>query len=302
MANEIVNDADQLFIADGAGDDVGFCAVGNDPFNLGLGETNGAMRFLSVSIPQGITLNMARLVYIYGSVGDGSGSWKFKVRGIDEDNTSSFSDNNPLGRPQTSAEININEGKPTSGGTKTFDVKSIVEEIVGRGGWSSGNALGITFANQGSDNDIGAQGLITSYLVWRRNAEPDFTPTPIALPSPAIPDPKSNGIKIARPGFNVLDANEAQLYFTSRKRQFKVISEGQAVTSGVPHRIAHGLGKIPFTQVFAKSGNEWFRLPFMNFSGGSNIGYTLTDDTNLDIYVNNGTTIYYYIFLDELAT
>lgn len=273
------------------------CAVGR---YAGAGE-DGALRFTSVDIDKDQSLNMCYLFLKYGDCGTSGGTWKFNVIGIDEDNTGSFG--YPFGRPQTTAINSRTESAPTSGDSLAVDVKSIVAEITSRSGWSNGNALGFLLFENGSDDDTWTTFDDSNcYLIYRYSAEPDFTPTVTTLSAPSLPTAEDYGVKISKPGISVLEATEAQTYYTSRKKRFFVKSEGQVTTGANPHTIAHGLSYIPFAEVFAKSGTEWFRLPFKNYSGGSNVGYVEINDTNVVVYAGVGTVIYYYIFNDQLAT
>ena len=105
------------------------------------------IRFQNVSIPQGATINSA---YIQFTVDEtGSGTTNLTFYGEDTDNASAFTStsNNITGRTKTSASVAWN-GVPawTSTGAagadqKTPDLKTIIQEIVNREGWASGNSL-----------------------------------------------------------------------------------------------------------------------------------------------------------------
>ena len=302
----MANEKPVLFVSDAAKED-GFgygniiCAVGNNVFGAG-GACKGALRFTSVDIGQGETLNMCLLKYEYGSVGSSSGSWKHILYGMDEDNTGDFS-SNPFGRTKTTASITTDEGAPTSGGAKTFDVKNVAQEIVNRGGWARNNAMGFMIEDNGTSAGVYATcagGSEESYLVYRISAEPDFTPTPVSVTAPSLPTPEDYGIKISMPGVDVRTATDQQLFYTSKKYRFKVLVEGEKTTDANPYIIAHGLSYTPFAEVFVKSGTRWYRLPYLNYSLASNIGYASIDATNLNVYVPIGSVIYYYIFVEQL--
>ncbi len=269
----------------------------------------GAFRFTNIAVAQGTTVNHASIYHEAGAQGAGGGNLNFVTYGIDEDNTNDFTAD-PFSRDKTTASDTSSNVLPGVGNFKQITVTSIVNEILARGSWSSGNAMGFLMEDhndQNSDNDCYIRdpefgGSMDSYLIIREDAEPDFTPTPITISAPSLPAADSYGIKISKPGVSVLTATEADLYFTTRRKQFKVVAEGQVTTSANPHHIAHSQGVTPFAEVFVKSGDYWFRLPFMNFSGGSNIGYMTIDATNVDIYAGIGVTAYYYVFIDELAS
>lgn len=276
----------------------GSCLVGNFDGDA----SKGAMRFTGVSIPQGASLNFAKLYYKYGSVGD-SGNWKFRCYGIDEDNTGSFG--YPFGRAKTTAYHQIDEGAPTGGGTKDIDVKDIVKEIIDRGGWSSGNALGFLLENDGSASNVYAFADSASFLIFRFAAEPNFFPTPVTVSAPTFPATDSYGIKISKPGVEVLTATRSQLLFTTREDVTKIQSEAQvATTAGVEKLIAHGLAYKPECLCYIRKNGYSFELPrvygdFADPVGNGARGYYSVDSTYLRIYTGADADVYYYILLDE---
>lgn len=300
MANEIVafpNDERIKFGGINAG---GFCAVGNNGDAI-----DGAFRFGNIQILQGQNISMAKLVLPYSSVGDPSGDWVFKVEGIDEDDTSSFS-SSVFGRSRTSQQFDEDEGAPTSGGTKTIDVKDIVEEIVDRGGWSSGNDMGFVFEDQGSDEDIYAYFDINdSYLTYRVSGEPDFTPTPKTVSTATFPATYGYGLKIAPVGFDATTAADSDLLFTSDKEYMKVKAEGLvSCTAGVDKLVAHGLGYAPYALCYVRGNSKSFQAPRLMAGATDPVGggveiYTKVDATYLRITVlNTDADVYYYIFYD----
>lgn len=306
MANEkvfIVSGANNFFHETASvGSGVSYMSVGNDSGNT----TKGSLRFTGIDVAQGVTIEHASIYLYQQAEGAGSGNLKFITKGIDEDNTGDFSGTNPFGRSQTTASDSADNPLPGNGNYKQITVTSIVQEILDRGGWSSGNAMGFNLEDNSSPNDVYIYDdylfEADSYLIIRVSAEPDFTPTPISVSAPAIPALDDWGIKISKPGVSVLEATEEETFFTTRKKQFKIVEQGEITTSGVPHSISHSQGEVPFAEAFVKLGSYWFRLPQMNFSGGANVGYMLVDNNSLDFYVANGSKVYYYIFIDELDT
>lgn len=109
-------------------------------------------RWTSVDIPAGSTVSIA-YVEPYAKK---EGSPKTRFYGIDEDDTATFS-SDPDGRPLTTAYVDWN---PVFGTTYDWrqspNVATIIQEIINRAGWSSGNALGIKWDDHdsatGSDN------------------------------------------------------------------------------------------------------------------------------------------------------
>lgn len=299
MANEITSLINDSFFQNGAFEYQGDCEVGRRG-----NASSGALRFSNLQIAKDQSIISAELIYKYDGVGTATtGDWKFKVYGIDQDNTGNFS-SNPLGRSKTTARITIDTTPPISG-RKTLDVKSILEEITTRSGWSSGNNVGFLFLDDGSDEDVFADcDIEDSYLSYRLTSEPNFKPTPKSVSAPSLPSAESYGLKISRPGKDVFSADEDEIYFTSRKKQFKVLSEGYyKSTSSGNVSVSHNLGYTPFVTVYAKNigvAGEWNRLPI-----------TQTFEDHATYYIGTSSLIlhaakadeefYYYIFLDQLV-
>ncbi|MDT7827811.1 LamG-like jellyroll fold domain-containing protein [Pricia sp. S334] len=120
--------------------------------DLELGSDNGsdqivAFRFQNINIPQGTTILNAHIQFTVDETDNGATS--VTIIGQDADNAATFTTTNGdlSGRPQTAAAVAWN-GIPAwnavgQAGTdqQTPDLTGIVQEIVNRGGWSSGNAM-----------------------------------------------------------------------------------------------------------------------------------------------------------------
>lgn len=110
-----------------------------------------ASRFTNVTIPQGATINSATLTFTAQST-FGS-NVLVKIYGIDEDDTASIA-SDPTGRDKTTANTDWDQnGRIEDQEYVTPSIVDIVQEIVDRGGWSSGNALGFLIVNDGSANE-----------------------------------------------------------------------------------------------------------------------------------------------------
>lgn len=307
MANELISTLNDYRLTSGGWYELRLCAVGDWDGD----DTDGALRFSNLQIAKNQSIISAEIKYKYSAVGDNSGDWKYKVYGIDEDNTADFS-SNPFGRSKTSASITVDTSPPTSGGVKTLDVKSILEEITSRSGWSSGNNVGFILEDDGSSNNVYAfadYDINDTYLWYRLSAEPNFKPTPKSVTASSLPSAESYGLKISRPGKDVFSADEDEIYFTSRKKQFKVLSEGEIVSTESDYdviSIAHNLGYMPFVMLYQREGFEladsrWIKLPTPNYFS-FDYGFFYADNSNLYIYpTGQGETYYYRIFLDQLV-
>jgi hypothetical protein len=118
------------------GTDVGWWELGYD-----RGANHGAIRFGSITLANSESIYSATLnIYIGGRIG--SGEIKSVIYGIDEDNIGKFNDggSNPTARVKTTASTASNSTL-SQGNILGVNVKSIVDEIIARGGWASDNAM-----------------------------------------------------------------------------------------------------------------------------------------------------------------
>ncbi len=107
---------------------------------------NGGFRFTGLNIPQGATINSATFSgYVYDV---GSDNLYCTIYGHDVGNAPDFSTNQYIKttgqRPRTTASVTW-QSDFGSTGWKDKDVTGIVQEIIGRGDWSSGNAIALLF-------------------------------------------------------------------------------------------------------------------------------------------------------------
>ncbi len=119
-----------------------------------FGAMRGAIRFPSVAIAQGISVASAILHIYFWEKGSSSSNLKYILKGIDEDNTANFSGGDPFGRPTTSAQTTAEASVPSAPSEINFDVKSMLEEINSRGGWSYGNAMAFTIEDNSSPDNV----------------------------------------------------------------------------------------------------------------------------------------------------
>ncbi len=288
-----------------SGNSYGTCAIGT---NTTLGAFKGMIRFPSIPINQGVTVNYA-LLYFYASNVGSSGTMKTKCYGIAEDNTAILT-GDPFGRTRTSAVTTIHDTRPNSGAYEDYVVTSQVNEILARGGWSNGNAMAFIIEDDTSDTNVWvsdpASGAET-YLIIRVSAEPNFLPTPGSVAAPTFPAVSSQGLKISLPGYDVLSATEAQLLMTTRKKELKIISESNTdCTAGVEKTIAHGQATAPAHLAYVESGGYRLKLNrdilgATNPIASSAQGYVGADNTNVRIIIDQSKNVYYYIFIDPLS-
>jgi len=268
---------------------------------------NGAVRILNIN--QTGSVNFAMLM-IYASAVDPSNNQavKAKIRGLDYDNYGYLPDNNPFsGKDYTSAYVNKEWSSTVAGSWIDIECTSIVNEIMGRGGWSSGNAMAFIAEDNGTATDKDRYVWCDdAYLIIRKSAVPDFTPDPTTISAPSLPDTEDWGIKISKPGSSVLDCPENDLFFTTRRKTVKVLTEDIYTSTGEEGdwiTISHNLGYVPFVSVFGLEigSSNWKKLPLVTYFTDRMTYYL--DDTNLYLHsAQAGEKFYYRIFVDRLTT
>jgi hypothetical protein len=111
-------------------------------------DTYTGIIFNTTTIPVGATINHAYLS-LYGSDAVDSNSYLTTVYGIDEDNCGTFAVEADLtGVAITSAFANWDLSNLEGGAwANSTDLKAVVQEIINRGGWANGNALGFRLSS-----------------------------------------------------------------------------------------------------------------------------------------------------------
>ena len=122
-------------------------------------------RFLNVSVAQGATIKNAYLKVIISA---SSGTDVATVVGTDDDNVARPSSGS-AGAHSLHTSASVAWSNPTASGTNYVsspDIKTIVQEIVNRSGWSSGNAMMIQVYYQSSVTGDQSR----SFLQWDTNS------------------------------------------------------------------------------------------------------------------------------------
>ncbi len=113
--------------------------------DLELGNTFVGVRFTNISIPQGKTIVSARLTFTRESSGATTNAASVTVFGEDRNNAATFvnGSSEPFDRTRTTASVgwSIASGGAAGATRVSPELKSIVQEIVNRAGWASGNAM-----------------------------------------------------------------------------------------------------------------------------------------------------------------
>jgi len=274
----------------------------------------GALRFTNINIPKNST-GISAALHMYAHSRTGSQTLYYKVWGVDEDNSGT---GNPFGRSKTTASNAHNENQ-SQGSYFTLGCGNVMEEIVARNGWSSGNAMYFIVEDNGTTHDSPGNfmydyiGGIECWLDYRVGAEPNFYPTDKSVSAPTFPGTDDFGLKISYPGYSIFTATQAQQYYNTHFRTHKINAEGVVnTTANVTYNIAHGLGYIPFCIVYAKETGSTKRykipryLPIALFqdqfgSLDTTNGTVEVDATNLKITTTSNCEVYYRIFLDQVS-
>jgi len=125
------------------------------------------------------------------------------------------------------------------------------------------------------------------------------------------------GIKVAKPGFDVGNADVKDQVFNSEHNSLKIWMTGSkniTIGAGISEYsaiVAHNLGYIPFFLVYFKLAHAsklWFQnsLDDSLLPSAFVFGRATADDTNLNLHVQNDTgftsttaTAYYKILIDK---
>lgn len=113
-------------------------------------------RFNSVTIPQGATINSAIFdLYSSGTAAGTTAKVIYYGNAVDNATTFNTTTEKPQSKTRTTATVTkdytVASWNPTTGfGVETVDLAAIVQEIVNRAGWVSGNSLSIIGFDNGS--------------------------------------------------------------------------------------------------------------------------------------------------------
>lgn len=131
-------------------DDADGSTLSTTSSDFDLAEVDNAVRFQNIGIPQGATITNAYIEF--EAEEDRTGSYSTLIEGVDVNSASSYNSSQNLSSlNRTSADATWSGSDDWNSGDKktTPTITSIVQEIVDRSGWSSGNSMGFIF-NEGS--------------------------------------------------------------------------------------------------------------------------------------------------------
>lgn len=315
MANEVIfspsstDDAFYQYQGSGGAEGTGIFVVGYEQIYTNM-TVRGALRFTSVNIANGASIGAAE-IHLYAGIRQGSADVKAEVWGINEDNTSDFSSGGGVFSRTRTTDSNTHSYTGGQSEYFTIGVTSMVQQIVNRGGWSSGNAMGFVVEDNGTTHDSPGNYVEDSlsysphsFLSIRVGAEPNFKPTPVSVTAPSLPGTNDVGMKFSEPGVSVLTATDDQLYLTTKRNQIKLVTEELfTASSATTTQISHNLGYIPLVTVYglsASPGSVWVRLPYAEYFTDHQFYYV--DSSKLYLHsADSGDKFYYRIFLDRIV-
>ena len=147
-----------------------------------------ALRFVNVKVPQGAKIKTATISFT--AISADSAPVELQVRAEDADDASPFS-KSVADRTQTRAVAAWNP-KPWRKGlaTRTWNLSQVVQEVVSRDGWKSGNALAFYVTGDGSAKRSAYARDKSSRRTPRLKItfEPNFRPDDNPNPEPSAPD------------------------------------------------------------------------------------------------------------------
>ncbi len=167
------------------------------------GQTVG-LRFTDVALPQGAKIKAATISFT--AIAADSAPVNLQVGAEASDNAAPFSGSFKA-RPKTSASA-LWQPRPWTQGlaTRTSNLSDIVQEVVSRGGWESGNAL--AFYVTGDRNvkrsaysvDAGTKYAAVLRVTYEVSQQPVPTPTPVPEPAPTpVPAPTPQPVPTPAP-------------------------------------------------------------------------------------------------------
>ena len=126
--------------------------------DVGYGEYMGAMRFTGINVNSGTLVNSAFIQFQADKSNGNNVNVRFQARAVDNADDFSPDQNSRISNyALTTAYVDWSPAAWTpnqhDAGTTTPDLSSIIQEVINREGWSSGNAITIVISDNGSTVD-----------------------------------------------------------------------------------------------------------------------------------------------------
>jgi len=125
--------------------------IGADNQGMSSADVTCYFRFQSVGIPAGATIDAAKIQYKQHANYTQAGSNTVDIHAEDADSAGAIGNDSQMTTSQgaiTSAKVTWTPATSTSSDfLDTADFKAVIQEVIDRGGWSSGNDIVIHFLN-----------------------------------------------------------------------------------------------------------------------------------------------------------
>jgi hypothetical protein len=115
------------------------------------------VHFSGVAVPQAATITSATLTVKRDDANTQAGSNYGVVKGVASDNAPAWTTTNPLAASKTTESVTV-----TNNATVAYDVAAIVQVIVNRAGWASGNAMAFVSDATGANGAVGVIDYVNS--------------------------------------------------------------------------------------------------------------------------------------------
>ena len=229
-------------------------------YDVKRGQQSVGVRFRRLAIPRGASIQRAELRFKADETDEGY--LKLNIRGDDSDSAAPFAEKwrNLSSRPKTSAAVTW---KPAawrrvgeSGGKQYADVTPILQEVVSRKGWQSGNAFALLISSDSKNakrvaesyrgDKYGAPQLYVAYTLSSTSAGPEVAPAPQA------PSPAKSALYVSLSGSDQNDGRAKDKPLKTIARAAQLVRPGDTVylRGGVykgKHQAYFGYDRQPFT-------------------------------------------------------
>ncbi len=194
--------------------------LGDDPGTLG--EQTVGLRFQAVGVPRNATIQEAYIEFQVDSTDAVATTVSFRAQAADNPVAFSNAAHDLTSRPQTQAQVtwaNIPAWSQSGVKQRSPDLSSLVQEIVNRGGWQTGNSIVIIVDGNGTRTadsyDGNPDGAPRLYIQFGSDA-PSPTPTTTGTPTGTPPASTEKWVRIGQASDDVEERlSDGYMYMTS---------------------------------------------------------------------------------------
>ena len=241
-----------------------------------------ALRFTSVSLPQGAKIKAATVSFT--AIADDSAPVNLQVRAEAADTAAPFN-GSFTARAQTAASAPWQpEPWKRDQAVRTPDLSGVVQEVVSRGGWNSGNALAFYVTGDGSakrsayaldkSSSLAPVLSITYEAQPAPEPTPEPTPTPTPEPSPApTPVPSASCLEGDAPLLTLAGDYTSRVYIAKKSVGIRVDARDAKLLAKSALSTDNNSGSLCLSGGFINNG--------------------LSDDTDWDTFHSASTLLFY---------